>query len=101
VVFGPLKEQLRALYAAPVPEGLTVAPETLAAWARQNGLPARAFATPAEAFAAAIAARCENEIVVVAGSLYLVAAVRSMMGNAAGPTVDVSRPSPSAARRDG
>lgn len=78
-VLGPLAGALTALYAAPLPEGTVVPPESLVAWARQRQLPARAFASPDEAFAAAVADRQAEEIVVVAGSLYLVAAVRKLL----------------------
>jgi dihydrofolate synthase/folylpolyglutamate synthase len=70
---------LRGLYAAPIPEGVAVPPESLVAWARQRRLPARAFAVPETAFAAALAERDAEDVVVVAGSLYLVAAVRGLL----------------------
>ena len=70
---------LRGLYAAPIPEGVAVPPESLVAWARQRRLPARAFAVPETAFVAALAERDAEDVVVVAGSLYLVAAVRGLL----------------------
>lgn len=70
---------LQAVYAAPVPEGLSVWPEALVTWAQQSGLPARAFVTPDQAFGAAIAERNAEDVVVVAGSLYLVAAIRELL----------------------
>jgi len=99
-VFAPLAETalLRTLYAAPVPEGATVAPETVAAWAQERSVPARTYATAAAAFAAATAERTGNEVVVVAGSLYLVAAVRALLV-AAAPTVAVNQLAPRAARQ--
>jgi dihydrofolate synthase/folylpolyglutamate synthase len=70
---------VRAVYAVPVPEGVTVPPEAIVDWAQGSGIPARAFATPAEALAAASAGRQSEDVLVVAGSLYLVAAVRSLL----------------------
>jgi dihydrofolate synthase / folylpolyglutamate synthase len=78
-VLAPVAEMARSLYAAPVPAGAGVAPSTLADWAATRGLPARSFATVAEALSAAIAELAGDEIVVVAGSLYLVAAVRALL----------------------
>lgn len=78
-VLGPLVGLVKAVYATPVAKMVVVPPGDIAEWAQQHGLPARAFATPAEAFAAASQARQGDEVVVVAGSLYLVAAVRSLL----------------------
>jgi dihydrofolate synthase/folylpolyglutamate synthase len=78
-VLAPLAGLIRAVYAAPVTKMVTVPPGAIVEWAQQCGLPARAFATPAEAFAAASAERQNNDVVVVAGSLYLVAAVRGLL----------------------
>jgi dihydrofolate synthase/folylpolyglutamate synthase len=81
-VLGPLADAacgVTSLYSAPVPEGVTVPAEALARWGERCGFQARVFAAPEQAFAAASAERKNNEIVVVAGSLYLVAAIRSLL----------------------
>lgn len=81
-VFGPLEDSacgLMSLYAAPVPEGVGVPADALAGWAERRGLQARVFAAPEEAFTAASTDRKNDEIVVVAGSLYLVAAIRNLL----------------------
>ena len=78
-VLAPLLPVVTSLYVTPVPEVATVPPEAIAAWGETHGLLARTFAVPAPALAAALAACREEEIVVVAGSLYLVAAVRSLL----------------------
>ncbi len=90
---------LRALYAAPAPVDATVAPETLAAWARQRAVSARGYPSADAAFAAAAAERTGDEVVVVAGSLYLVAAVRALL--LAAPAIPVGQPAPQAARQGG
>jgi len=82
-VLAPLRGQLRALYATAVPEGVAVPPAELVAWAQQSELAARAFPAPDQALAAALAEREAGEVVVVAGSLYLVAAVRALLGGGA------------------
>lgn len=78
-VLAPLTGALRAVYATAVPDGASVPPETVAAWAAGQGLPVRILPEPTEAFAAAMAERQPDEVVVVAGSLYLVAAVRGQL----------------------
>lgn len=78
-VLAPMTGCLTGVYAAPVPEGVVVPPQIIADWARGCNVPAADFATPAAAFAAALADRQADEVVVVAGSLYLVAAVRSQL----------------------
>jgi dihydrofolate synthase/folylpolyglutamate synthase len=79
-VLGHLKEQLLALYASPVPEGTTtVSAQVLSDWAHSEGIPARTFVSPTEALTAALAECEEGEVVVAAGSLYLVAAVRGQL----------------------
>ncbi|MHB8707418.1 MAG: bifunctional folylpolyglutamate synthase/dihydrofolate synthase [Desulfuromonadales bacterium] len=78
-VLAPLADALCAVYAAPVPEGVVVPPESIVNWAQEYQLPARAFSSAAEAFAAALTAREAGDVVVVAGSLYLVAAVRGLL----------------------
>ncbi len=78
-VFAPLAPLVRALYVTPVPDGVTVPAEVLAGWAWDAGVPARTFADPAAALAAALTDRQRDEVVVAAGSLYLVAAVRGLL----------------------
>lgn len=78
-VLAPLTRVVRSLYAAPVPAGAGMAPSMLADWAAERGLPARSFATVSEALGAAVAEQADDEVVVVAGSLYLVAAVRALL----------------------
>lgn len=75
-VLAPLAGRIGRLYAVPVPETVTVPPASLVAWAHGQGLAAADFPSPEAGLAAALAARIPGEIVVVAGSLYLVAAVR-------------------------
>ena len=101
-VLAPLRGRLRALYATAVAEGTPVPPAELVAWAQQAELAARAFAAPEQALAAALAEREDGEVVVVAGSLYLVAAVRALLGaGAAEQTFDVGTAPQPAARECG
>jgi dihydrofolate synthase/folylpolyglutamate synthase len=86
-VLAPLRGRLRALYATAVPEGVAVPPTELVAWAQQSELSARAFPTPDQALEAALAEREAGEVVVVAGSLYLVAAVRALLGGGVERTI--------------
>jgi dihydrofolate synthase/folylpolyglutamate synthase len=83
-VLAPLAERLRAVYATPVPEGESVPAVVVAAWARSIGVAATAYAAPDRALAAALADRELGEVVVVAGSLYLVAALRPLLADAVG-----------------
>jgi len=78
-VLGPLLAVVKTLHVTPVPGVTTVPPEKLSAWAESRGVPASTYAVPEAALAGALAASREDEIVVVAGSLYLVAAVRSLL----------------------
>jgi dihydrofolate synthase/folylpolyglutamate synthase len=101
-VLAPLRGQLRALYATAASEGAAVPPAELVAWAQQAELAARAFAAPAQALAAALAEREDGEVVVVAGSLYLVAAVRALLGGGVDEqTLDISTAPQPAARECG
>jgi folylpolyglutamate synthase/dihydropteroate synthase len=85
-----------------VSEGAAVPPAELVAWAQQAELAARAFAAPAQALAAALAEREDGEVVVVAGSLYLVAAVRALLGGGADEqTFEISTAPHPAARECG
>ena len=91
-VLAPLAGSLRGLYATPVPGGVVSVPvEQLLAWARHAQVPARAFSTEADALLAAMGEREEEEIVVVAGSLYLVAAVRGRLCDGRAPDVNAGR----------
>jgi dihydrofolate synthase/folylpolyglutamate synthase len=87
-VLAPLLAEVKALYLTPVPEVVTVPLSVLATWGETHGMPAQIFATPAAALAKALTERENDEIVVVAGSLYLVAAIRTLLIN------DSSLPSP-------
>jgi dihydrofolate synthase/folylpolyglutamate synthase len=78
-VLAPLAGLVLGVYATPPSEGVAVPPDAIVAWAQEHGLPAGVFATPAEALAVAVGERQADEIVVVAGSLYLVAAVRGLL----------------------
>ena len=78
-VLAPLLPAVKALYVTPVPEVATVPVAALKAWGDGHGLPVEAFDTPVAALAAALRARGKDEVVVVAGSLYLVAAVRTLL----------------------
>ncbi|MCM2265554.1 MAG: bifunctional folylpolyglutamate synthase/dihydrofolate synthase [Desulfuromonadales bacterium] len=90
-VLDPLAGLIGKIYAAPVPEVATVAPEELVDWARRHHLDAAAFATPEVALTTALADRNPAEPVVVAGSLYLVAAVRSLLCADAAWSLSVER----------
>ncbi len=68
-----------ALYCAPPPVDLPAAPESLAATAQAAGVPARTFPRVADAMEAALRERRDGEVVVVAGSLFLVAAAREYL----------------------
>ena len=91
-VLAPLAPLLRGLYATPVPGGVVSVPAgELLAWASRARVPARAFPAAEEALAAAVNERKEEEIVVVAGSLYLVAAVRERLCAGRAPDVNTGR----------
>jgi len=78
-VLDPLVGVIGGVYAAPVPEGVAVPPGQIVAWAQEHRLPAKAFATPAAALTAALIDRQPEDVVVAAGSLYLIAAVRTRL----------------------
>lgn len=90
-VLEPLAGMIDRIYAVPVPEVATVAPEELVGWARRRHLSAAAFSTPGAALAAALDGRHPSEPLVVAGSLYLVAAVRSLLCADAAWSLSVER----------
>ena len=82
-ILGPLLPLVSALYCTTPPVEIAVPAAELAAVAEAAGYPARLFADCATALAAALADRAEDEIVLVAGSLFLVAAAREYLrGNA-------------------
>lgn len=78
-ILAPLLPLARKLYCTVPPVEEAVSPTVLAELAADAGRPASIHATPAAALAAAMAARPGEEIVVVAGSLFLVAAVRELL----------------------
>lgn len=91
-VLAPLAGLPLAVYATPVAEVDTVPASLLVRWADRHRLPAREYVSPGEALAAALAERQETEVVVVAGSLYLVAAVRGLLRAAAWSLSDEREP---------
>ncbi len=70
---------VRSLQATEPPVEAAVEMEKLVQQARRSGLPAAAHKDPGAAFGAACAACREQEIVLVAGSLFLVAAIREAL----------------------
>jgi dihydrofolate synthase/folylpolyglutamate synthase len=78
-LFTPLLPRVTALYCTRPPVETAIEPETLAAVAAAAGRAARVFPTPAAALATALADRRAGEIVLVAGSLFLVAAARDYL----------------------
>lgn len=78
-LLAPLLPLCRGLYCTTPPGVAGVPPERLAASAAALGVPAQVFAEPRAALEAARDARRGDELVVVAGSLFLVAAVRAML----------------------
>ena len=70
------------LYAVTPPAISAIEPEELVAVARQAQVPAQAFASVAEGLQAARAACHPREIILVAGSLFLVGAVRELLSRA-------------------
>ena len=67
------------LYAVSPPAVTSIEPAVLVAVARQAKVPAQAFATVEEGLQAARAGCNPNEIILVAGSLFLVGAVRELL----------------------
>jgi dihydrofolate synthase/folylpolyglutamate synthase len=78
-VLTPLRGEVKALYVTPVPDVPTVATAPLVVWGEANAVPTQVFDAPGAALAAALAERSDDDVVVVAGSLYLVAAVRALL----------------------
>ena len=69
------------LYAVAPPEVKATEPEELVSVARQANVPAQTFASVAEGLQAARRACKSNDIILVAGSLFLVGAVRELLCN--------------------
>jgi dihydrofolate synthase/folylpolyglutamate synthase len=78
-IFAPLLPLMSALYATAPPVDTPLPPDRLVRLAGQAGVPARAFDSPAAALTAALADLRPGEIVLVAGSLFLVAAAREFL----------------------
>jgi len=82
-VLRPVLPFASALYGAPPPVEEPFAPDELVRMALESGVPAAGFPSPAAALEAAIRERRKGEIVLVAGSLFLVASVREILLKAA------------------
>jgi len=95
-VLAPLLSVVKTLYVVPVPEVATVPVAALKGWGDDHGVPVIPFDSPAAALAAVLRTREQDEIVVVAGSLYLVAAVRALLleGNIQPSPRAVAEPEP-------
>lgn len=78
-ILGPVLSRVTALYCTEPPVEEAVAPAELVRLGTVSGVPARAFASPEDALAAALRERRGNEIVLVAGSLFLVAVARQFL----------------------
>lgn len=78
-ILAPILPISSALYAVTPPTVPAITPEQLVTEAVHHNVPACAFANVAEALAAAQAARQPDEIILVAGSLFLVGAVRQLL----------------------
>jgi dihydrofolate synthase/folylpolyglutamate synthase len=80
-IFKPLLPMVNSVYAAPPPVDTPADPEQLARMAGETGVEAKSFESTADALKAALAERQSGEIVLVAGSLFLVAAAREFLMN--------------------
>lgn len=80
-ILAPLLPLVNSVYAAPPPVDEPIHPDELILLAGGAGVPARSFNSVANAMSAALAERCSGEIVLVAGSLFLVAAAREYLMN--------------------
>jgi dihydrofolate synthase/folylpolyglutamate synthase len=80
-ILGPLLPLVKALYCTVPAAETAVPPEELRRRGAAAGLAGSVHATPAAALTAALADRRGNEIVLVAGSLFLVAAAREYLLN--------------------
>ena len=80
-ILGPLLPHVSALYCTRPPVEESVDPELLAEQGAAAGIAAEAYETPEAALAAALRDRRRDEIVLVAGSLFLAAAAREFLQN--------------------
>lgn len=78
-LLGPLLPLVTALYCTTPPVDAAIDPAVLVAQAVAAGLPAGSYPDTAAALTAALARRREGEIILVAGSLFLVAAAREAL----------------------
>lgn len=78
-VLMPLAGLTSRLYAVPVSQAVSVAPERIAAWGLDRGIPSTVHATAAEGLAAARMDAGANQPIVVCGSLYLIAEMRQLL----------------------
>ena len=78
-LLSPLLPLATAVYCAPPPVEEAVAVQSLCEIITGNDVPCSAYGSPEEALVAALAQRTPGEIVLVAGSLYLVAAAREYL----------------------
>lgn len=70
---------VQCLYVTSPPVDEAVAPEKLVQLGRKSGILADSYAEPADALQAAVSNRMAGETILVAGSLFLVAAVRGSL----------------------
>ncbi len=75
----PLVKFAAAIYAVPVSCGLSVPTTRIVEWAEQQRLPVSGHVTAGEGFAAALKGARHKDLVVVCGSLYLVAELRQKL----------------------
>lgn len=80
-ILGPVLPHVSALYCTRPPVEESVAPELLAELGAAAGIPSGAYENPEAALAAALRDRRNDEIVLVAGSLFLAAAAREFLQN--------------------
>ena len=73
-IMGPLLKRVKCLYCAEVPQVSFIPPSLLAALGTKMGVESRTFGQVEEALLVALSARKKGEIVLVAGSLFLVGA---------------------------
>lgn len=78
-IFAPLLPHCTHLYCTAPPIGDCMSPEELARAASEGNRPAAIFSDPAKALSAALLDCRQGEIVLVAGSLFLVAAAREFL----------------------
>jgi dihydrofolate synthase/folylpolyglutamate synthase len=78
-ILAPILPLTTRLYAVAPPAISAIEPEKLVALARQARVPAQAYASVAAGLQTARAACQPNDIILVAGSLFLVGAVRELL----------------------